>query len=183
MPEKVIQKFEIKYLEVLDKDGNVDLKLKPKVSDKEVIQMYKQMVLARNFDNKMLSLQRQGKISTFAQGKGHEALQVAAGFAMKKEDWLVPYFREQAISIVRGVPLENILMYYGGDERGSIYKKGVNVLPVCIPVATQLLHGAGLAWAFKKQKKKSVVVAFCGDGATSEGDFHEALNFASVFQV
>lgn len=183
MPEKVIQKFEVKYLEILDKEGNCDEKLKPNLNPKILKEMYSWMVLARNFDNRMFSLQRQGRLGTFAQAKGHEATQIGTAYAMNKEDWLVPYFREQGITLTRGVPMENILMYYGGDERGHAYKKGWNVLPVCIPVSTQLLHATGLAWAFKKQKKKTCVVAFCGDGATSEGDFHEALNFASTFKT
>lgn len=183
MPEKVIQKFEINYLQILDENGKCDEKLKPKMPNDKLIEMYKWMVLARIFDNKMFSLQRQGRLGTFAQIKGHEAVQIGAGFALEKDDWVVPYFREQAITMLRGVPMENILMYYGGDERGHAYKKGWNVLPVCIPVATQLPHATGLAWSFKMQKKKSVVLTFCGDGATSPGDFHEALNFASVYKV
>ncbi len=183
MPKKVIQKFEVKFLEILGENGTCDENIKPQISSKVLLEMYKWMFLGRVFDNKMFSLQRQGKLGTFAQTKGHEAVQIGAAFALKKEDWLVPYFREQLITLIRDVPMENILMYYTGDERGQQYQKGWNVLPVCIPVATQLLHAVGMAWAFKLKKKKNVVLAFCGDGATSEGDFHEALNFASVFKV
>jgi len=155
----------------------------PKISLSTIKKMYEAMILGRLFDARMFRLQRQGRLGTFAPSKGHEAIQVGAAFALKKEDWVVPYFREHVITHLRGVPIENILQYYAGDERGHSYKKGWNVLPVCIPVSTQLLHAVGLAWAFKKQRKKAVVLAFLGDGATSAGDFHEALNFSSVFNV
>lgn len=141
------------------------------------------MLLTRILDDKMLNLQRQGKISTFAQVKGQEACQIGSTYAMNKSDWMFSSFRENAAYITLGLPIENIIMYYGGDERGDKIPEAINCFTVCIPVSTQIPHAVGFAWAAKIKKEKLVSVVFFGDGATSEGDFHEAMNFAGVFKV
>ncbi|HLD56706.1 MAG TPA: pyruvate dehydrogenase (acetyl-transferring) E1 component subunit alpha [archaeon] len=174
--------FEIKTLQILDEKGNLVGKL-PKLASADVKKVYRFMVLSRIFDEKMLALQRQGRIGTFASIKGQEASNVGIGYAMSKEDWLFPSFREHGTSLVLGLPMENILLYYGGDERGSKIPENVNSFPVTVPVSTQALHAVGFAWAQKLQKKKSVSITVFGDGATSEGDFHEAMNFAGVFKL
>jgi len=182
MVEKILERFQVKYLQILDATGNLVDKL-PKLATKDILNMYRYMVLGRLLDDKMLALQRQGRIGTFAQIKGQEASNIGPAYALEKEDWLVPAFRENAALLLRGLPPENLIQYYGWDERGSKIPEGVNMLPTCVPVSTQTLHAVGLAWSFKLQKKKSVVLVYFGDGATSEGDFHEAMNFAGVFKL
>ncbi len=149
----------------------------------EILHAYELMVLGRMFDSKMLALQRQGRLGTFASSQGHEAIQVGSVLALKKEDWIVPYFRQWPAFIALSYPMEMLLQYNSGDERGMTIPKGINILPVNIPVSSQIPHAVGLAWGFKKKNQKKVVVCFLGDGATSKGDFHEALNFAGVFKV
>ncbi len=172
--------FEINTLQILDQNGNLGGK-PPKTAD--IKKMYRFMVLARAFDDKMFALQRQGRIGTFASIRGQEASNVGIGYAMNKEDWLFPSFRENGTSLVLGLPMENILLYYGGDERGMNIPNDINHFPIAVPVATQALHAVGFAWSQKLQKKKAVAVTVFGDGATSKGDFHEAMNFAGVFKV
>ncbi len=177
------EKFEVKTLQIMDESGKTDSKLMPKLTDKTVKEMYKFMVFGRGLDDKMLALQRQGRIGTFAQIKGQEATNIGAAFALDKEDWIFPAFRENPALIYRGLPPENLIEYYGWDERGNKIPDNVNEFPTAVPVATQTLHAVGFAWAAKLQKKKTVVATFFGDGATSEGDFHEAMNFAGVFKL
>jgi len=141
------------------------------------------MVLTRKTDEKLFVLQRQGRISTFAQVKGQEASQIGSVGALQKEDWIVQAFRETAAMLMRGVPPKNIMAYYGGDGRGSVYPEGTNMLPIAIPVGSQIPHAVGIAWGMKLKKEKNVCLVYFGDGATSEGDFHEAMNFAGVFQL
>lgn len=181
MAKKTVFSGKIGFVQVLDKDGKVDKKLVPKLSKGELKQLYHWMVFARIADEKCLKLQRAGKIGTFAQILGQEA-QVGVALAMKKNDWLIPSFRENALIWALGAKAEEIYQIFGGFEKGQQFS-GLNILPIAVPVGTQSLHGMGLAWAFKLRKEKKVAITFLGDGATSEGDFHEALNFASVFQV
>ena len=140
------------------------------------------MVLARRFDERMLTLQRQGRIGTFAPIKGQEA-QIGAAAVLEAGDWLVPSFREMPAELWRGKTMESVLLLYGGYNEGGYVPEGMNNLPVAIPVGSQTLHAAGLAYAIKYRKQKQVAMTFFGDGATSEGDFHEAMNFSAVFQI
>src|SRR3989338_1940999 len=181
--QKELTFHSITFLQIMDEEGNVNEKIKPNVTDKELISWYTTMVLARRVDEKMLSLQRQGRMATFAQVKGQEACQVSAVAALQNDDWIVQAFRETAVMLARGVPAHSIMSYYGGNEQGSVFPKNTNMLPVAIPVASQLLHGMGIAWGMKLKKEKKVTLTYFSDGATSEGDFHEALNFAAVFKV
>lgn len=183
MSKKILAKFEIDYLQVVDEFGKADKKLMPKIPKETVLKMYEKMVLARKLDEKMLALQRQGRIGTFAQVKGEEACQIGAMACLTKDDWMVPSFREAAAALFRGAPPKNILLYVAGDERGNVVDGPQHDLPVSIPVGSQIIHAAGIAWAMKLRKEKNVAVVFFGDGATSEGDFHEGLNFAGVFNL
>ncbi len=149
----------------------------------QILKAYELMLLSRMLDEKMLSLQRQGKIGTFAPGRGHEAIQVGAVLALDEKDWIVPYFRQGPAFIARRYPIEMLLQYNSGDERGMDIPSGMNMLPVNIPVASQIPHAVGLAWGFQKKAQKKAVLCFLGDGATSKGDFHESLNFAGVFKT
>jgi pyruvate dehydrogenase E1 component alpha subunit len=183
MPLQKVGSYDIEFLQILDENGRIDSTIMPEISDKEVKDIYKAMVLGRVFDDTCLKLQREGRILTYASIKGQEAAQVASAYLLKNNDWLVPCFRENAAMMLHGVPMHMLLLYWNGDERGSSFPKKVNVLPVAVPVATQLPHAVGIAWGLKMKGKKDAVMVFHGDGATSEGDFHEALNFAGVFKV
>jgi pyruvate dehydrogenase E1 component alpha subunit len=183
MVEKVLTKFEVKYLQVLDEKGAVDKKLIPKLSSKQLVALYELMILSRRFDEKALIMQRQGRIGTYASFLGQEAAQIGAAFAMTKEDWVFPTYRDSALLIARNSQMNSLLQYFGGDERGNIVPKDVNNFPISIPVGTQGLHAVGAAMASTIQKKKFAAVACLGDGATSEGEMNEAMNFAGAFKA
>jgi pyruvate dehydrogenase E1 component alpha subunit len=131
----------------------------------------------------LLKLQRSGKIGTFAPVKGQEAAQIGAAAAIRDNDWLVPAFRETAAAVWRGTPLTSLILYNGGYNEGGHVETGARDLPIAIPVASQLPHAAGIAYAAQLMKTDEVVLTFFGDGATSEGDFHEAANFAAVLEL
>ncbi|MCS3471364.1 pyruvate dehydrogenase E1 component alpha subunit [Pseudomonas sp. JUb42] len=147
--------------------------------------LYRQMVLTRLFDQKAVALQRTGRIGTYAPTLGQEAIGVAIGSLMRSEDVLIPYYRDTAVQLMRGVRMEEILLYWGGDERGSDYAEPAVAqdFPLCVPIATQALHACGVASAFKIRGEHRVAVTTCGDGATSKGDFLEALNVAGAWQL
>jgi len=185
MPLKVIDQFEVSRLQVLDEQGQADTALLPDLANEQMIELYRWMTLAREADQRMLKLQRQGRIGTFAPCTGQEATSVGAAYAMGKRDWFVGAFRELGGRLVRGEPFVNALLFHAGYEEGNLQPGGVEqrLLPFSIIVAAQLLHAVGIGYAMQLRKENSAVVAFCGDGATSEGDFHEALNFAAVWQA
>jgi len=184
MPRKPIELPQnIEYLSILDENGKVDKALEPKLSADGLKTMYRYMLLGRRVDERMLNLQRQGRIGTFPQTTGHEAISLGTVYAIEKSDWHVPAYRELAGLLYRGWPVETILLYWNGFEEGNSPPPGVNDLPYCVPVASQLLHAAGIGMAMNIKGEKSVVMTYFGDGSSSEGDFHEALNFASVFQA
>jgi pyruvate dehydrogenase E1 component alpha subunit len=172
----------VEYLAILDADGLLDKSLEPSIADEMLLKMHRTMLLARRFDERMLNLQRQGRIGTFAPIKGQEA-QIGAVAVLEPEDWLVPSFREMPAELWRGKSMEDVLLLYGGYNEGGRIPEGLNNLPVAIPVGSQTLHAVGLAYAIKYRRQQQVAMTFFGDGATSEGDFHEAMNFAAVFQV
>lgn len=155
----------------------------PKITAAQVRQMYELMVLARLFDEKAIALQRQGRLGTYAAVQGQEAAQIGSALALQKEDWVFPGFRESSVLMARGVPLHMILQYWAGDERGDHIPPQTNCFTVAIPVGTQTLHAVGFAWGMKLKKQKAVTIVYFGDGASSEGDVHEAMNFAGVFTV
>jgi pyruvate dehydrogenase E1 component alpha subunit len=183
MPRKEIDlAYRIEHLSILDENGQVDKELEPEIPDDLLLKLYRAMVLARKFDERMLILQRQGRIGTFAPIKGQEA-QIGNVAALRPDDWLVPSFREMPSELWRGKSMEGFLLFYGGYTEGGYIPEHVNNLPVAIPVGTQMLHAVGIAYAAKYRKKDQVSMTFFGDGATSEGDFHEAMNFAAVFEA
>jgi pyruvate dehydrogenase E1 component alpha subunit len=184
MPRKAIDlPLRVEYLSILDENGQVDRDLEPDLPDSLLLKLHRAMVLGRRFDERMLTLQRQGRIGTFAPIKGQEASQLGAVAVLETEDWMVPCFREAAAEVWRGKAMEHILMVYAGYNEGGFIPENANNLPVSIPVGSQTLHAAGLAYGIKVRGKHQIAMCFFGDGATSEGDFHEALNFAAVFQV
>jgi len=169
-------------LEILDADGRVDESLRPDLPDEEIRRLYGRMHAMRAADQMALKLQREGRMGTYAPLWGQEACQAAAA-ALGPRDWLVPSYREMGAMWLRGVPLPTIYRYWIGDERGSVWEERLRVLPVAIPVGSQALHAVGIAWAMKLRREPAAVLVFFGDGATSEGEVLEALNFAGVFQT
>jgi pyruvate dehydrogenase E1 component alpha subunit len=190
MPRKTVYSANIDYLQILNEEGKLDEKLsswpdgRPILADEEVLELYQFMVKCRNLDEIAFKLQRSGRMGTYPQNKGQEAAAIGSGYAAQRgTDWLVPCYRENAALFMHGLPMHYVLLHWMGDERGNQIPKGVNMTPLSIPIGTQMLHATGIAWAFKMRKEPKVAITYFGDGATSEGDFHEAMNFASVFQV
>ncbi|HYS18060.1 MAG TPA: pyruvate dehydrogenase (acetyl-transferring) E1 component subunit alpha [Candidatus Binatia bacterium] len=184
MPRIALEpRFQVEYLSILDSDGNLDTALEPKLADKDLRSLYRAMLLGRLLDERMVRLQRQGRIGTFAPTKGQEASQLGSAFTLRPSDWMVPSFRETAAMIWRGWPIEKLLLFFAGHLEGGQPAPEQHDLPITIPVATQLPHAVGLAYAVQYRGDDVVVMAYFGDGATSEGDFHEALNFAGVWHV
>jgi len=183
----VVARFEITFLQVLDEQGVLKTSLPAFAKDKHaLIELYRTMVLTRAFDKKAISLQRTGKMGTYAPVNSQEAVATAMGHAMRPEDVLVPYYRDYAAQIQRGVKMSDILAYWGGDERGSDFDATSNAsedFPLCVPIASQCQHAAGVAFAFQYRNEPRVAVVCLGDGGTSEGDFYEAMNVASLWKL
>ncbi|MBC7982621.1 MAG: pyruvate dehydrogenase (acetyl-transferring) E1 component subunit alpha [Candidatus Obscuribacterales bacterium] len=176
-----IAEFEIPYCQFLDAEGLAVASLPACAQNRdELLQMYRMMVLVRTFDTKAVNLQRIGKLGTYPPALGHEAVQVAAAAALKPEDCIAPVYREIGTQIWRGVRMTEILSYWGGDERGNDFVGPRHDFPWCVPIATQTLHAAGAALAYKIRGERRVALAFIGDGGTSEGSFYEAINLAGV---
>lgn len=183
MPKKEIMSFSISYLQILDHEGKLDAALEPSLSNDQLLFLYRTMVRARKLDEKMIALQRQGRIGTFAPVKGQEGCQVASAMALGQDDWMFPSFRETAAYLARGADMKGILLYNRGSEEGMRIPEGQNNFTVAIPVASQIPHAVGVAMAMKIKKEPNAALTYFGDGATSEGDFHEAMNFAGVFKA
>lgn len=182
MPRKTIApKTEIEKLSILDKDGGIDEDLAPEFADDILLKAYRTMLMARRFDERRLKLQRSGRIGTFAPVNGQEAAQVGPIAAIRPDDWFVPSYRETAANIWRGADLSDLLVFDAGYNEGIKIPEDAHDLPNAVPVGTQMLQAAGIGYAAVQDGSDEVVMSFFGDGATSQGDFHEALNFASVF--
>nr|WP_164684768.1 pyruvate dehydrogenase (acetyl-transferring) E1 component subunit alpha [Brevibacillus reuszeri] len=169
--------------QVLTPDGELLENIGDKLNDAMIVKMYESMVLVRAFDRKSVHLQRQGRMGTYAPFEGQEAAQIGSALALSPGDWLFPTYRDHAAAIVHGQSLSRVFLYWMGHMEGSISPEGKNIMPPCVPIATQMVHAVGTAWASKLKQEKHVSLAFFGDGASSEGDFHEALNFAGVFKT
>lgn len=180
---KEIRNFSVKYLQILDVSGKIDEKLMPQLSNEDIQKMYEAMVLGRMFDETMLKLQREGRIGTYAPAVGQEATQTGFAYAMQPDDWFFPMYRDVSSYILRGMPLENLVLYWSGDGRGMHIPEGQNNFSLAIPVSTQIAHAVGVAMAAKIKGDKIATVVCTGDGGTSKADFHEALNFAGVFKA
>lgn len=170
--------------QVLTGDGVlVDPSYKKKVSSDWVKSVYQKMVFARLFDRKCVNLQRQARIGTYAPFEGQEAAQIGSALALEEGDWLFPTYRDHGASLTFGHSMTNILLYWNGYNEDCVPPEGKHIFPPAVPIASQILHATGAAWAEKKKGSDRVALVYFGDGATSEGDFHEGLNFASVFQA
>jgi len=183
MPISTVFQGKIDYMQVLDKDGNVDPQLEPKLAPQVLDKMYRLMVLARLWDRKNIALQRTGRMFTYAPLEGQEAIPVGISLAISPEDWVFPTYRESCIYNMRGGALELVDMNWMGIEEGLRLDKKFRVFPYAVPIASHLPHAVGGAYALRMRGEKSAVIALCGDGGTSEGDFHDAMNFAGVWNA
>jgi pyruvate dehydrogenase E1 component alpha subunit len=178
---KTVAEFEIQYHQFLDAEGRSAGPLPEFARDPaELLKMYRLMTLVRTFDTKSINLQRTGKLGTYASCLGHEATHVGVGAAMRPDDVLVPVYREYGAQLWRGVSMANVLLYWGGDERGNDFTTPRQDFAWCVPIGSQALHAAGAAMAFKIRGEQRCAVAFIGDGGTSQGAFYEALNLAGA---
>ena len=183
MPEQIVESFQVKRLDILDQKGNEDGALVPSLTDDQLKRMYELLVLSRTFDQRALNLQREGRLGTYPSFLGQEASQVGSVFAAEKSDWMFPSFRESGVYIATGYPMHLLFQYWAGDERGMKIPDGMNIFPLSIPVGTQIPHAVGVAIAAKYRKDRVAALVYFGDGGSSRGDFHEALNMAGVFRL
>lgn len=166
---------------VLDVEGNITkVGYKVPLTNEQIKHSYYIMRLSRSMDEKMLKMQRQGRILTFPPNIGEEGLQVATALSMDKNDWFAPAFRSATIYIHQGVPISSIMMVWKGNEMGNKMPEHLNFLPFNIPIASQYSHAAGIGMTLNYLKKPNVAYTFIGDGGTAEGEFYEALNFAKL---
>jgi pyruvate dehydrogenase E1 component alpha subunit len=180
----IVAQFTVNYTQYLNEQGELTNSLPPFAKNESILkELYKIMVLTRTFDKKAIALQRTGKMGTYAPINGQEAISTAIGHAMKSEDVFVPYYRDYAAQIQRGVKMSEILAFWGGDERGSNFANNSEDLPICVPIASQCLHATGVAFAFKYRNQPRVAVVCIGEGGTSEGDFYEAINVAGTWNL
>ncbi len=184
MSTSVVARFEVPFNQILDAKGELSGTLPRFAENRDhLVKLYETMVKTRVFDKKAIALQRTGKMGTYAPINGQEAISTAIGNAMTPEDVFIPYYRDYAAQFQRGVKMSEILAYWGGDERGSDFSCGSQDLPICVPIASQCLHAAGVAFAFKHRNEKRVAVVCIGEGGTSEGDFYEAINVAGAWKL
>lgn len=181
---KIIDKFEIPYYQYLDENSQATDDKPPLATDIPTLKnLYRLMALVRVMDSKAIALQRTGKLGTYPSTRGQEAVFVGVGNALAKKDIFVPYYRDIGTLIQRDMTLTHILLYWGGDERGNDFSGGSEDFPFSVPVGSQPLHAAGAAFAVKYHKEKRAVLSICGDGATSQGDFYEAINVAGAWKL
>jgi pyruvate dehydrogenase E1 component alpha subunit len=148
-----------------------------------LLDLYRNMVLLRTYDERSLVYHRQGRIGTYAIFWGHEAMQVGAHYALADEDWIFPSYRESAIGLLRGIPPEVVLSWWRGHPAGWWDPREYRVASITVPIATHVPHATGFAWGSRLQGSSACALAFFGDGATSEGAFHEGANFAAVMRA
>ncbi|MBM7715128.1 pyruvate dehydrogenase E1 component alpha subunit [Bacillus thermophilus] len=157
--------------------------IRDQISDEFLRKVYRQLTLMRTFDRKAINLQRQGRLGTYAPFEGQEAAQVGSALALQNDDWIFPTYRDHAATMTFGLPLETVLLYWNGRAEGCIPPSGKRIFPPAVPLATQLPHAAGAAMAEQYKGTNNAVIVYFGDGSTSEGDFHEGMNFASIFKA
>src|SRR6266513_2226543 len=180
----VVARFEVRQRSYLAPDGTVLRPLPDFASDiPKLLALYRGMVLTRAFDLKAVSLQRTGRLGTYAVSLGQEAVAVGIASTMRAEDVLLPSYRDNGTLLWRGTKMEEILLFWGGDERGNCFSGPLHDFPFCVPVGSQAPQAAGVAYAFKLRKEPRVAVCLFGDGATSKGDLWEAMNFAGVHKL
>lgn len=183
----VVARFEILFTQFIDAQGKARAELPAFARDAEQLRkMYRVMVRTRLFDKKAVALQRTGQLGTYAACLGQEAIGTAIGLALRPEDIFIPAYREYAAQFLRGAPMSSVLLYWGGDERGMQYPPDTPAyhdFPMSVPIATHVPHAIGVGYAIKLRKESKVVLVSCGDGATSKGDFYEAVSSAKVWNL
>ncbi len=183
MPYRVIDSFEVKYLQIVDATGNIDESLFDGFSEELIREFFEKLILSRTFNSRCLSLQREGRLGTYPSIYGQEASQVGSALALSAEDWVFPSFRENGVFVALGYPLELLLRYWMGDERGMMIPPDMNIVPMSIPVGTHIPHATGCGWAMRLEGAGASALCYFGDGGSSRGDFHEGLNMAGVFRA
>ncbi|WP_144510154.1 pyruvate dehydrogenase (acetyl-transferring) E1 component subunit alpha [Bacillus sp. FJAT-22090] len=169
---------------IIDDQGFlIDTSFKEQIDSQLVQDLYYHMSRIRAFDRKAINLQRQGRLGTYAPFEGQEAAQVGSSLTLNTSDWVFPTYRDHGATITFGKSMVRTFLYWNGRVEGCVAPPDRNMFPPAVPIATQLPHAAGAAWAEKKKGTRNVSIAYFGDGATSEGDFHEGLNFASVLKL
>src|SRR5438132_11045389 len=153
------------------------------LDEEDLVELYRQLVRLRTYDERSVVYHRQGRIGTYAIYWNHEAMQVGSTYALERDDWIFPSYRESAIGLLRGMPAATVLSWWRGHPSGWWNPLDYNLASICVPIATHVPHAAGLAWGKKLRGERTVAIAYFGDGATSEGSFHEGANFAGVMRV
>lgn len=182
----IVTQFEIQYYQFLNQLGQATQSLPTFAQDaSNLIHLYRTMVLVRTFDTKAVNLQRTGKLGTYASTLGQEAITVGIGSALDPHDVFCPYYRDYGTQLLRGVKMSEILAYWGGDERGNNFSSAMakEDFSFCVPIASQCLHAAGIAVAMKLRHQQRATLVTMGDGATSEGEFYEAINLAGAWKL
>lgn len=184
MPRKVVRiRQKVERLSILGPDGRVDPRLDPKPDDETLRTLLTAMLRARRFDERLVRLQRTGKIGTYPPLKGQEAAQIGTVSVLRDDDWVVPTYREMGVQLWRGWPMEQIIAYRSGWQEANRVPDGLNDLPPSVVVGSQPLHAVGIAYALRMRRADSVALTYFGDGASSQGDVMEALNFAGVWRA
>ncbi|MBI5562362.1 MAG: pyruvate dehydrogenase (acetyl-transferring) E1 component subunit alpha [Deltaproteobacteria bacterium] len=183
MPLTVIDTNETKRLRVIDEAGNADPGLLTAMPDGLYKRFFEDITLARAFNQRALSLQREGRIGTYASILGQEASQVGTALAFESTDWIVPSFRESGVFLSMGYPMGLLYRYWMGDERGMRCPEGLHIFPMSVPVGSQISQATGIGMAMRYRGDKKAVGAYFGDGGSSRGDFHEGINMAGVFKA
>jgi pyruvate dehydrogenase E1 component alpha subunit len=179
----IVAEFQIEFLRYLDEEGRAVAALPDFADPPALARWLREMLFVRAFDTKAIALQRTGKLGTYASCLGHEATHVGIGAAMRPEDVFAPSYREYGTQFVRGVRPREVLLYWGGDERGNDFAGPRHDYPWCVPIATQCLHAAGAALAFKLRGEARVAVTCCGDGGSSKADLYAAINSAGAYAL
>jgi pyruvate dehydrogenase E1 component alpha subunit len=159
-------------------DGEV-----PDLSHDDLVEIYRHLVLLRTYDERSVVYHRQGRIGTYAIFWNHEAMQAGSVFALEDRDWIFPAYRESAIGLLRGMPVSTVLSWWRGHPAGWWNPAEFNVASICVPIATQIPHAVGFAWGSALKGEDRVALTLFGDGATSEGAFHEGMTFAGVMKA
>jgi pyruvate dehydrogenase E1 component alpha subunit len=180
---KTVSRSITQRLEILSPDGCVDTALVPDIPKETLLEIYRKMVEIRVFDERAIKLQRQGRLGTYPSILGQEASQIIPSFCLKPLDWMIPTYRGTGPYYARGMKFRHALLYWAGDDRGACFPEGNHDMTFSITVGGHLNLATGLAWAEKLKKNGGVVLAYLGDGASSKGDFHEALTFAGIMKL
>jgi len=181
---RLVARFEIQYRQLLASDGSLlEVDSEIEHSPEEMRSLLRAMIWTRTFDARTVQLQRAGQLGTYASSLGQEAVAVGVASAMAADDVFVPSFREHGAQLMRGVSARELLLFWGGDERGCDFAGPREDFPICIPVGSHVPHAAGVALALKLRGESRAAVCVLGDGATSKGDFYEAVNIAGVWKL